>query len=365
MDEAAPPAGAAVRILRRYFFLAIAGTTLLVLAVLLSLGAFIQFIGELNDIGTGDYGLPQALVWILLKLPNVLFQMLPIATLLGALLGLGNLASRSEFIVLRAAGISPAGLARAAGMTGIVLAAAALVLGEAVGPPLERYARQFRAEAKYGQAGLDTGRSAWIRDGNTLLNVVAPTGEPGVGGVYLFRKGDDGWLDSVGRADSIHVEADGSWVLDNYAESRFVEAGVEAGPRGSPALRGLNPDLLGLAEVRDETLSGAALFRYIRYLQQNGLESRRYEVAFWARISTALAVAVMCVLAVPFVLGALRSGGAGARMLTGLGIGLAWFLMARTLTDGGAVWGLPPLLVAWLPTALLAVAAGVALARVR
>jgi lipopolysaccharide export system permease protein len=354
-----------MRILRRYFFVAIAGTTLLVLAVLLSLGAFIQFIGELNDIGTGDYGLPQALAWVLLKLPNVLFQMLPIATLLGALLGLGNLASRSEFIVLRAAGISPAELARAAGMTGLVLAAAGLVLGEAVGPPLERYARQFRTAAKYGEAGLDTGRSAWIRDGNMLLNVVAPTGEPGVGGVYVFQKGADGWLDSIGRADSVHVEPDGSWVLDNFADSRFVATGVEAGPRGSPVLRGLNPDLLGLAVVREETLSGASLYRYIRYLQRNGLDSRRYEVAFWARISTALAVAVMCVLAVPFVLGALRSGGAGARMLTGLGVGLVWFLMARTLTDGGAVWGLSPLFVAWLPTTLLAVAAAVALARVR
>jgi lipopolysaccharide export system permease protein len=250
-------------------------------------------------------------------------------------------------------------------MTGLVLAAAGLVLGEAVGPPLERYARQFRAAAKYGEAGLDTGRSAWIRDGDTLLNVVAPTGEPGVGGVYVFRKGAGGWLDSIGRADSVHVEPDGSWVLDNFADSRFVATGVDAGARGSPVLRGLNPDLLGLAVVREETLSGAALYRYIRYLQRNGLDSRRYEVSFWARISTALAVAVMCVLAVPFVLGALRSGGAGARMLTGLGIGLAWFLMARTLTDGGAVWGLSPLFVAWLPTTLLAVAAGVALARVR
>ena len=88
-------------------------------------------------------------------------------------------------------------------------------------------------------------------------------------------------------------------------------------------------------------------------------------MAFWGRIATATAVAVMCVLAVPFVLGALRSGGTGARLLTGLGIGLAWFLANRTLTDGGEVWSLPPVVVAWLPTVLLAVAAGVALRRAR
>jgi lipopolysaccharide export system permease protein len=354
-----------MRILRRYFFQAIAGTTLLVLAVLLSLGAFIQFIGQLDDIGEGNYGLPQAIAWVLLKLPNILFQMLPVATLLGALLGLGNLASRSELIVLRAAGVSPLGLARAAGMTGVVLALGGLLLGEAIGPPLERYARQYRAEAKAGRAGVDTGQSAWIRDGDTILNVVAPSGEPDVGGVYVFRIDPSGWLSSVGRADSVRAEPDGSSVLDNLAESRFVADGIEAGFLGSPPISGLNPDLLGLAVVRAETLGGLALFRYVQYLQRNGLEGRSYEVAFWSRLSTSVAVAVMCVLAVPFVLGALRSGGASARMLAGLGVGLAWFLLARTLSDGGAVWNLPPVLVAWVPTVLLAAAAGIALSRVR
>jgi lipopolysaccharide export system permease protein len=161
------------------------------------------------------------------------------------------------------------------------------------------------------------------------------------------------------------VQPDGSWVLENFADSRFVADGVEAGLQGSPAISGLNPDLLGLAVVRAETLGGVALFRYIRYLRNNGLDGRRYEVAFWSRLSTSAAVAVMCVLAVPFVLGALRSGGAGARMLAGLGIGLAWFLLARTLGDGGAVWNLAPFLVAWVPTLLLAAAAALALYRVR
>jgi lipopolysaccharide export system permease protein len=358
---------APVRILRRYLFAAIAGTTLLVLAVLISLGAFIEFVGQLDDIGVGRYGLPQAVVWVFLKLPNVVFQMLPVATLLGALLGLGTLAARSEFIVLRAAGVSPLGIARAAALTGVALAVLTLVLGEAIGPPLERYARQYRAIAKFGRAGIDTGRSAWVRDGDTFINVVAPSGDADdPGGVYLFRLGSGAALTAVGRADSVRAAADDAWVLDNYAESRFVPDGISVErPVGAAAVRGLNPDLLGLAAIREDTLSGVALYRYVQYLKRNGLAARAYEVAFWGRIATATAVAVMCVLAVPFVLGALRSGGTGARLLTGLGIGLAWFLANRTLTDGGEVWSLPPVVVAWLPTVLLAVAAGVALRRAR
>jgi lipopolysaccharide export system permease protein len=284
---------------------------------------------------------------------------------MGALLGLGTLAARSELIVLRAAGVSPLGIARAVGVTGVVLALLALVLGEAIGPPLERYARQYRAEAKFGRAGLDTGQSSWIRDGDAFVNVVTPDDRTD-GGVFVFRLTGTSQVAAVGRGDSVRAGEDGGWVIDNYAESRFDAGGIRVDrSRESAAVAGLNPDLMGLAAVREETLTGAALWRYARYLKANGLVARPFEVAFWSRIATAVAVAVMCVLAVPFVLGALRSGGTGARMLTGLGIGLAWFLVSRTLGDGGEVWNLPPVVVAWVPTVVLAVAAAIALARAR
>ena len=92
-------------------------------------------------------------------------------------------------------------------------------------------------------------------------------------------------------------------------------------------------------------MTGKALWRYIQYLKRNGLAARDYEVAFWSRFAAMLAVPFMCVLAVPFVLGPLRATGTGARMVVGIGIGLAWFLVSRALADGGAVWNLNP----WRP----------------
>jgi len=88
-------------------------------------------------------------------------------------------------------------------------------------------------------------------------------------------------------------------------------------------------------------------------------------VAFWSRIASLFAVPLMCVLAVPFVIGPLRSGGAGSRMLAGLGIGLAWFLVSRTLADGGIVWNLNAIVIAWLPTVLLGIATFAVLSRTR
>lgn len=355
-----------MRILRGYLFRTILGTTGLVLAVLLSLGAFIEFIGQLNDIGVGDYGLLNAMGWVLLQMPNIVAQLLPIAALLGALLGLGSLASRSELIVLGAAGVSPRGLARAVLVTGLVLALAGIVFSLYLAPPLERFSRQQRELAKYGQAGISAGGDAWIRDRTTILNVVPPSEEYPAGNVYVFRFGDNGELDAIGRAESVHAEPDKRWFLRNYAESRFTPTAITTSltPK-SLALEGINPDLLGLTVVREETMTGAVLWRYVQYLKRSGLNARQYEVAFWGRIASAVAVPLMCVLAVPFVLGPLRSGGTGLRMLAGLGIGLTWFLVSRTLSDGGAVWNLNAVVVAWLPTVLLALATMLVLGRTR
>lgn len=103
----------------------------------------------------------------------------------------------------------------------------------------------------------------------------------------------------------------------------------------------------------------------MQYLKRNDLDAGRYEVAFWGRIAAAVAVAPMCVLALPFVFGRLRSSGSGARMVIGLIIGLAYFLVSRGLADGGQVYELDPLLIAWFPTIALALVTLVAILRTR
>ncbi|MEZ5564586.1 MAG: LPS export ABC transporter permease LptG [Gammaproteobacteria bacterium] len=355
-----------MRIIRRYLLRSILATTGLVIAVFLSLGAFIKFVSQLDDIGVGDYGLFDALGWVALQMPTIFAQLLPMATLLGALLGLGALASRSELVVLQTAGVSPRDLARAVLLTGVLLAVVGFLVSLYLAPPLERYARQQREVAKFGQAGVSSSGGTWIRDKSTILNVVPPSDQHPAGMVYVFRLNSNGGLEAIGMADSVRAEDNQRWYLHNYAESRFTPTGVVASRmERSLALDGVNPDLLSLTVLRQETMSGTALWRYVQYLKRSGLDARNYEVAFWSRIASVLAIPLMCVLALPFVLGPLRSGGAGGRMLAGLGIGLTWFLVSRTLGDGGAVWNLNAIVVAWLPTALLALATLVAMQRLR
>ena len=355
-----------MRIIRRYLFREILTTTGLVISVLLGLAVFIEFVTQLDDVGTGDYGIPQALLFAVLKLPNLAHIMMPMAVLLGALLGLGRLANNSELVVIRSAGVSQVRLAGAVMATGVVLSLMTLVLGENVGPPLENYARQFRAQAKHAGSGVATGSSAWIRDGSTIMNVSSLSDENQLGGVYLYRMDSSGKLASIGRADSAGVSEANEWELSNLAETSFASDGVTTRHvELSTQPNNLSPDLVGLAVVRPASLTGMALFRYMRYLRINGLDPTRYEVAFWGRIASAVAVTPMAMLALPFVFGRLRSSGAGARMLLGVVIGLAYFLASRGLADGGEVYGLSAVWVAWAPTIALTAITGIALARAK
>jgi lipopolysaccharide export system permease protein len=354
-----------MRILRRYMLRSIMMMTGLVLAVLLGLAVFIEFVGQLDDIGTGDFGMPHALLYAILKLPNLAHVMLPMAVLLGAMLGLGGLANHGELVAIRTAGVSVGSLAGAVMVTGFVLTLIALVLGEYVGPPLESYARQFRTNAKHADTGIATGSSVWIRDGDTILNISGLGESSRFGGVYLFRM-QPGGLVSVGRADSAGVDDESQWVLNNYSESVFDDNGVRTRQvRQLTQATTLSPDLVGLAVVRPSSLRGLELYRYIKYLEQNELDARRYSVAFWSRIASAFAVTPMCVLALPFVMGRMRSSGTGARMIVGLIIGLAYFLASRSLADGGQVYELNTVLVAWIPTITLIAVTTAVLARTR
>ena len=154
--------------------------------------------------------------------------------------------------------------------------------------------------------------------------------------------------------------------MGNYVESRIEDERVVTSRQPETELQTrLSSEFLGLAVLDPESLPGRGLYSYIQHLKSNGLDSRSYETAFWARIARTVAVAIIVVLAVPFAFGPMRSTGTGARTVVGIMIGVVFFLMAKMLESGGEVFNMPPLMVAWLPTALLAIITTFAVSRVR
>jgi lipopolysaccharide export system permease protein len=343
-------------ILSTYLMRTILTGTLLVVIVLVGIATLFEFIGELDN-KMGDYGMVQALQFSLLFLPQLSVQMLPMATLIGALLGLGALASNSELVVMRSAGLSVASLAGMVAMTGIVLMVMSALIGEFIGPPLDQFARKMRTEARFQKEGRDSGHAAWVKDGPVILHLERVNSESEFGGVYLFRFNEDNSLRSVGRAENSGIDDSDKWILENYRETRFQDDGFQV-VESPVAIESFNlsSDLLGITLTSPGSLSTRGLLSYIRYLKKNSLSSGRYEIELWSRISRTATIVVMPVLALTFVLGSSRSSGAGGRLMIGVLIGLAYYLASEMIASSGEVYNLNPALVTWLPTlALLAV----------
>jgi len=355
-----------VGVLGRYIVRTVLAYTMLVMLVLVALGALFLFIGQQDDIGTGSYTATQALLFVALNLPSYLFQLLPVAGLIGALLGLGNLARGSELVVMRASGVTTLRFCVWLGTAGLLLAGLMFVVGEYVAPPLGQYARQMKVFAKFEDFSLAGNRGTWVRDGDTIISVNQQSASTRFGGIKVFQVDGERHLLSAARAESAQVARDKVWRLDKDFETGFDADGAKVRRNVQREVRtSLSPEFLGLAIADPDTMGLRDLRTYIQHLERNDLQSSRFQTAFWARLARMAAVLLVIMLALPFSIGTMRTAGQGARTVLGVLIGAAFVFLSQTLESSGQLFDLPPWLVGWIPTALLGALTGTLLWRNR
>ena len=345
-----------MRILDIWIARHVMGGALLALAVLLSLTAVVGFVEELDDVGRGSYGIGGAIEYVLLTVPRHTVVLFPLASVIGALVGLGTLAVSRELTVVRASGVSVARTVGSVLMGALALMVIAVWVGEVVAPYCERLAQTRRAAA-LGEA-QSRGAGYWVREGRRFVNAVRVRPDEVVEDMYIYEIGSDGALRTVAHAGTAQYR-DGAWTLESVRWSEVSPDGVvtRSTPRVEWETR-LRPDVVKLASARLESLSGRALVRYIDYLRENRLETAAYELALWMKIVYPLATGVMIVLAVPLVLGRLGGAGIGQRILAGCLIAVTFHVVNEVSGKMGIVYGLSPALSAFAPT-LLFLAAGV------
>jgi len=341
--------------LDRYIMRAVLSGVAMVALVLLSLGTLFLLLGQQNDIGVGRYTALRAMLFVLLSLPQQVWDLLPISALIGALFGLGTLARGSELTVMRAAGLSIWRIARGVAAAGVLLVLLAIALGEWLAPPLQQLARQQKAFDKLADVSVAAYGDTWIRDGNLIVNVERASTARRHPGMTIYELSDNNRLQSVGRAVAAELDANGVWVLEQYAESRYDGDTVKTRRVASqPLASGLSAEFIAIAASSPGQLPTMALSRMVVHLESNGLDAREAVFAMWSRIARTAAIFFAVLLALPFVFGSLRAAGAGARVATGLVLGIGFFLLQRMLESGALVFGGPPILLAWVPTLLMA-----------
>jgi lipopolysaccharide export system permease protein len=186
------------------------------------------------------------------------------------------------------------------------------------------------------------------------------------GGVSLFELDGPTRLHSIQRADRISVADPQHWRMHSVATTRFGDDHVDSSVADEVTIRSsINPDFLALAATDPDLLTLRGVASYIDHLKRNNLDTSFYQIGYWSRIARMFAVVIVTLLALPFVFGPLRTAGAGTRTVIGAMLGVVFFLITRTVENGGQLFGLNPALVGWLPTATVGVLTLVAISRTR
>jgi lipopolysaccharide export system permease protein len=342
-----------MRIVDRYIGRSIIGAALTVLFVLVAIFTFFAFIDELEDVGRGVYTLTKAAGVVLLQLPGLAYELLPIAALLGALLALGSLAERGELAVVRAAGVSKGRLIRSVMKAGLLLTLGAALVGEVVYPGSERLSRSQRSAAIEDRVGSVTKHGFWARDGRSFVNIKGLAEHDRYRNIDIFEFDDGRELRVASHAEEARY-IDGQWQLLELTQTRFEPDGVTTLklPKASWSSV-LDPELIGMVALKPEILSIYELARYVRFGKENGQNVQRWEHALWTKLTYPFAAAVMVYLACPLVMRAGRNISVGRRVTLGTLIGLAFHIANQASGHLGTVFGITPALSALGPTMVI------------
>jgi lipopolysaccharide export system permease protein len=341
-----------MKLIDRYIAGTVVNGTLVALLVVVGLDIFFNVIDQIENVGKGGYTMVTLLQYVALTTPQSLYELFPMAALLGCLMGMGALAANNELTAMRASGLSIWRIVRSVMQAGVLMLVVAVFVGEVIAPVAEQYGQHLRVAATDREVSFLGSRGLWVRDDRRFINARRVLDQSSLADLTVYEFDDASHLREATRAT--HAEfLDGRWILHGVRQSAFSDAGVTVSYTDTltwPSL--LTPDLLGIVMLKPKNMSAADINQLVDYLDENGLDTRQYRFAFWGRFMTPISSLVMLFISVPFVFSGLRSVGAGQRIFIGVMVGFGFYILSQVAGQMGQVYGLPPLLTMLAPNTI-------------
>lgn len=324
------------------------GTVVLTWAVLVGLDLVLAMVDELRSVGQGNYTFFNALTYVAHTLPRRMYTMFPTAAVIGSLMGLGQLAASSELTALRALGISRKRLSVSVALPLLLLTGLMMANAETLAPWAQRSADMMKSAARSKDMIVAQYSGLWAREGDTFLNAQAgrERGDENdrwleLNDVRLFEFDEDGRLASVANARIAEHRSTG-WLLRDVTRTTF-EARSVTQARVAEEHWESSLDSAALAANagniwRPRYMSSADLKQGIGYRKRNQLDASEFEEYYWGHWFYPLNVLALCLAAIPFAFGSLRSGGLGRRLFIGVVFALGFWLLQTQVVKLAAVY---------------------------
>jgi lipopolysaccharide export system permease protein len=349
-------------------------TVAFVALAFLALFSFFDLVEELSDVGKGlagnTYQLPYAALYTFLWAPSRLYELMPIAVLIGAIIVMARFAQSSEFTILRTSGMGPWLALRTLLTLGLIFTFVTFAIGDYLSPATTRAAQllksRFVGQITVGQTG------AWLKEkqkfSNFAVNVGALSNDGKMSNIKIFEFNSQGLIVSTMSAEKGEFTLGDAWNLQGVKRTEFLTNSTAN--NATPTARvqhddiakdynwptDLSAEMVSVALLKPERMSTLDLYQYTRHLQANGQTSQRYEIEFWRKVFYPLSCLVMIVLALPFAYLHFRAGGISGLVFTGVMIGISFFLLNNVFGYVGNLNNWQPWFAAALPGLLYSIA---------
>jgi lipopolysaccharide export system permease protein len=341
-------------LLERYIAVSTFKALVVVCAGMTALFGLLEFVDQLHDVGTGQYRLIDALLYVLLTSPARLLQLMPASMLLACLFALGALATRGELTAMRAGGLSSARIVGSVFMLGAATVIALFLIAEFVIPAAQQKAQAGRASRLSSAQAARSGNSFWAHGDHQYLNVRQFEAGNVPSDIYLYEFAQSGELQTLTQAEHAEVHPDGTWLLEGVSRKQFSGTRIETDQLASLPWRPfLRPRQASLLILPPESMQPVELYQYVHELKRRHQPVGRYAQELWAKIDLPLAIAAMIMIAVPFAFGPQRTQSMGQQMMIGAMIGIVFSLLQQITTYLGELLNVSPVLSATLPSFLL------------
>ncbi|MES2127204.1 MAG: LPS export ABC transporter permease LptG [Pseudomonadota bacterium] len=384
-------------VLQRYFTVSIAQAVAFVLLALQALLAFMDLTAELPSVGKDGYLINHALMVVALLQPGHVYEVMPIAALVGTIYIMAQFASSSEFTIMRASSMSTQKAAAMLFKIGIGFVAITFVFGELITPVTAPLAEKIKLSAKGATVSQDFRSGMWTKDivrsegmkgaitGSRFFNVKQFGTDGQLMDVKLYEFDTGFRLRSLITAKRATYQGDNTWSLLEVTETRFSNTRVLPKPGEAPAagasiqsmfgqdtsvvatekmaskslISEITPKILSVSHSDPDRMSANELAVYTRHLAENRQETERFKIAFWKKLVDPLAIFVLMALALPFAYLHTRSGGVSLKIFIGIMIGVSFILINSLFSHLGLLSTWPAFVTAIAPSLLfLALALG-------
>lgn len=336
-----------MRKISRYIWRTVFGAIALALLVFLALDFIFTLIAQLESV-KGNYTAYEAFLNVILTLPRRVYTYIPFACLIGCLAGLGSLASSSELVIVRAAGVSTARIVWMVLRPALIFILLALLVGEFVAPYSEQMAVNRRAIV-LGESVKQSQQKTWNHEQNEFLHfdAVLPSGV--IYGVSRYQLDDAHQLVSASYTRQAIYQGD-HWQEEDISITHFDTDATRIETLDSRRWETqMTPNLLNILVLDPHNLSIRNLYYYINYLAEQHIANGDYSLSFWQKTLEPLATASLVLIAISFIFGPLRSVTMGQRVFTGVIFGVVFEIVQRLLGPSSLVFGFPPMLAVLLP----------------